>query len=237
MEFCKGIKRDPALFQEYKHERQWDVFNRSLHAVARAQDVAEVLDVTFIPTPSNRPLFREKQKYMYSVFLRTVQTDQGKVFVREHQDDFDAQKVYAKLHDHAVSSLAASLESSRLLAYLTTAKLGADTWKGTATSFVLHWFEQLRLYHEVNSKSPLPDDLVRTLLQNAVHDFRPLRAVKDQADQFKTQNKKELTLQEYTQLLKSAAHNHDASITPKRPPLPRRRQVLEHSRYEAFLPS
>ena len=34
-------------------------------------------------------LFNEKQKFVYSMFSTTLQTDRGKKFVREHEDYFD----------------------------------------------------------------------------------------------------------------------------------------------------
>jgi hypothetical protein len=66
----------------YKDEKQWDTWQRSTLAQARAQDVAEILDRDYAPTSSEeRDLFTEKQKFMYAVFERTLQTDQGKAFV------------------------------------------------------------------------------------------------------------------------------------------------------------
>ena len=227
-EFKKGIKRDPSSFMELKHERQWDAFARTLHAMAHAQDVHEVLEPDFTPTHAQIPLFVQKQKYMYAVFVQIIQTDKGKAYVREHRDDHDAQAVFRKLETHALKSLKASLESTTLLRYLTTTKLGVDTWKGTAHSFILHWLEQVRLYNDLSSTTDLSDELTLTLLQNAVHDFKPLRAVKDNADQHKTHTGNELTLEQYVNLLESAAINHDASVAPKRSVLTKRRQVLMH---------
>ena len=51
-------------------------------AQARAQDVSEVLDLTFKPsTTADSMLFDEKQKYMYAVFKKTLLTDKGKALV------------------------------------------------------------------------------------------------------------------------------------------------------------
>ena len=47
------------------------------------------------------------------------------------------------------------------------------------------------------------------LLQNAVHPIMELRQVKLQAEQFKTQSRKELTYEEYCSLLLSAAQQYD----------------------------
>jgi hypothetical protein len=62
---------------------------------ATAQAVSEVLDDSYIPiTPDDIALFQEKQKYFYAVLESKVLTDRGKALIRDHEHDFDAQKVY-----------------------------------------------------------------------------------------------------------------------------------------------
>jgi hypothetical protein len=54
------------------------------------------------------------------------------------------------------------------------------------------------------------------MLQNAVHPpVQEIRAVKTQADQHKTQTGKELTYDQYVNLLLSAASAYDAQFAPK----------------------
>ena len=81
--FKKEIKRDPALFLVLKEDNQWDSWRRNLIATARAQDVGEVLELTYSPsTLEEDKLFDEKKKFMHSVFERVLKTDKGKSFVR-----------------------------------------------------------------------------------------------------------------------------------------------------------
>ena len=109
----------------YKDEKQWDTWQCSVIAQAHAQDVAEVLDKTYSPTfVDETALFEEKQKFMYAVFKCTLQTDQGKAFVHKHEGDFDAQMIYQKLVEYSIKSTKASLDSSKTLAYITTAHVG-----------------------------------------------------------------------------------------------------------------
>ena len=57
------------------------------------------------------------------------------------------------------------------------------------------------------------------MLENAVHPITELCAVKIQAAQLKTHNGKELTYQQYCQLLSSAAQQYDKQLTrPSRHP-------------------
>jgi uncharacterized protein with FMN-binding domain len=170
----------------YKDKKQWDTWQQSTLAQAKAQDVAEVLDTTYIPTlAKDVALFGKKQEFMYAVLERTLQTDQGKAFVRQHEEDFDAQKIYSSLQDYSVKSTKASLDASKLLSYITSAKMGDGAWKGSAHAFILNWQDKLRIYKkQVSTGALFSDDLKRTMLQNAVHPIEELRAVnKAQADQ------------------------------------------------------
>jgi hypothetical protein len=64
-DFKKGIKRDSSSFTVYKDEKQWDTWQRSTLAQARAQDVAEILDRTYVPTSSEaRDLSRNRSSCM-----------------------------------------------------------------------------------------------------------------------------------------------------------------------------
>ena len=138
--FKRGIKRDPSLFSTYKDEKQWDKYQRATLAQAHVQGVDEVLDSGYKPKSLKaKQLFTEKQKYMYAVFEKTLLTDQGKAYVREHEQDFNAQAVYRKISTYALTSTRASLDQSQILSYITSVKAGDGTWRGTLHSFILHW--------------------------------------------------------------------------------------------------
>ena len=165
--FKQGIRRDPTLFPKFKDSKFWDNFKRSLLATARAQDVEDILDPNFIPTDMD--LFNEQQKYMYSVFEKTLLTDQAKAFVREHENDFDAQKVYSKTLTHYTKSTRAMLDKSQLLSYITSARIGASNWKGTTEGFIIHWEEQMRLYETLSETTEhFSDSQKKIMLENTV---------------------------------------------------------------------
>ena len=67
-EFKCDIKHDITQFPTLNDDAQWDNWNRSTVAQARAQDIAGVLDPGYIPiTQESVDLFQEKQKFMYAV--------------------------------------------------------------------------------------------------------------------------------------------------------------------------
>jgi hypothetical protein len=117
-----GIKRDPSLFPTLKDERYNDTWHRTFANQARAQDVMDVLDPKYKPlSQADKELFDEKQKYVYAILEQKVLTDKGKALVRDHESDYDAQKVYEKLQKHHLSSTKAMMDSSAILSYITSA--------------------------------------------------------------------------------------------------------------------
>lgn len=136
--FKKSIKRDASLFKTFSDGKFWDNWRRNTLATARAQDIEVVLDLTQTPsTNEDKDLFKEKQKFMCSVFSTTLLTDAGKKYVREHELDFDAQSVYEKLSTYCTNSTSARMNASDTLSYITSAKI--DAWKGNSESFIINW--------------------------------------------------------------------------------------------------
>jgi len=114
------------LFPELKNEELNDTWHRSFETQAHAQDVADVLDNAYSPPDADHAsLFAEKQKYVYAVLEAKVLTDRGKAIVRLHSSTRDAQKVYAELKQHHTHSTKALMNSSDLLIYITSAKIGS----------------------------------------------------------------------------------------------------------------
>ena len=47
--FKKGFKQDSSIFPIFKEDNQWDAWNRSVVATARAQSVDKILNHTHVP--------------------------------------------------------------------------------------------------------------------------------------------------------------------------------------------
>jgi hypothetical protein len=142
--FRRGIKRDAMLFPTLKDKKFNDSWHRSFINQAMAQDVSEVLDPTYVPnSPQDKELFTEKQKYVYAVLESKVLTDSGKAIVREFETTFDAQQVYNKRIKHHLKSTKARIESSTILSYITSNRLGIGEWSGSTEGFITHWLNQV----------------------------------------------------------------------------------------------
>ena len=224
--FRRSIKKDPSLFPTLKDDKYHDTWHRSFNTQAMAQDVSDVLNETYVPVSlDDIALFAEKQKYVYAVLESKVLTDRGKSIIRDHEHDFDAQKVYQKIKSYHLKSTKAKMESSVILSYITSSKLGDGTWNGSTESFIINWQNQVRLYE----KHVPPDDHFsegqkRIMLQNAVNDIDKLRQVKNTADHMATTSGSTLSYDEYTTLLLSAATAYDEKFKPAKV----KRQVLMH---------
>ena len=96
-------------------------------AQARAQDLDDVLSISYVPTTKEEILlFNEKKQFMYAVFEKTLLTDKGKALVRAHQSSYDAQTIYKELLDYALTSTKATMDATALLSYITMANINDD---------------------------------------------------------------------------------------------------------------
>ena len=224
--FRRGIKRDATLFPTLKDDKYHDIWHRSFKTQATAQAVSEVLDENYKPsTQEDIALFQEKQKYVYAVLESKVLTDRGKAIIRSHEHDFDAQSAYVKIKNYHLQSTKAKIESSVILSYITSSKLGEGTWNGTTESFILNWQNQVRLYeNHVPPSDHFSDGQKRIMLQNAVHGIAELRQVKNTADQMGATSGTTLSYDEYTSLLFSAATAYDDQFKVRKA----KRHVMSH---------
>jgi hypothetical protein len=207
-DFKRGIRRDASAFIILKDNKQWDNCHRTLRAQSSTQDVDDVLDPNYVPISiEDIALFAEKQKFMYSVLERILQTDEGKVIVRSHDKDRDAQLIYNEFLHTMTKSTEAAMDSGALLSYLTSTKI-TDGWKGTSKAFVLSWVDKLRMYHDL-VPTRMPDDLQLSLLQNAVIGLNALQQVQLNADLQKTMHGTVLTFAQYFSLLLNTATGYD----------------------------
>jgi hypothetical protein len=81
--------------------------------------------------------------------MRSRDTCEGKVIVRSHDDDRDAQKINAEFLIAMTKSTEAQLATSALMSYLTSTRINDGTWRGTSKNFVLNWVDKLRIYHDM----------------------------------------------------------------------------------------
>ena len=224
--FKRGTKRDPSLFPTLKDESLNDLWHRGVINQARAQDLQEITDPSYVPvTDEEKEVFDLKQAFAYGLFDKIVQTDRGRAIVRQYEETYDAQKVYADLSKHHLQSPRAQLEAAEILGYLSTARFGSSIWPTDSLAFVSNWQDKLRLYERVMDK-PFNDMGKRVLLENAVSDVGELRQVKTKAGFDAVQNGNPLTYDQYCACLHTACTTYDDAVSKSANKS--RRSVLYH---------
>ena len=69
------------IFKEMKRTKEWEQWDTQFCADVATQGLSNVLNPHYIPaTYNDKMLFREKQHYMYAVFV-CVKTDKGKAII------------------------------------------------------------------------------------------------------------------------------------------------------------
>ena len=145
------------------------------------------------------------QKYMYAVLEEKVQTDWGKLIIRQYEVDYNAQRAYKDLLDHHRTSTKAIMNSADILSYITSARLGSGEWKGFTENFIINWQNQVQQYeHLVPLSDHFSNGQKRIMLENAVTNIDELRHVKNAADLERTKSGRSLTYEQYSSLLLSA---------------------------------
>jgi hypothetical protein len=122
------------------------------------------------------------------------------------------------------------IDSSSILSYITSVRIGNGEFQGTAENFVLHWQQQVRLYQrQVPSSDHFSVGQLRTMFENAVSPLDELRQVKVHGDLHKTKTGEALSYDEYSSLLLSAAAQYDSQNTrTKRGTGSKHRNVYAH---------
>ncbi|KAL7565362.1 hypothetical protein ACA910_013583 [Epithemia clementina (nom. ined.)] len=206
-------------YETYKDKPYFEAFWRVFKTTAKAQGLANVVDPQYTPPRGDAhalELFTEQKIFLYSVLNKVIQTDQGRAFVRDHEDDEDAQADIKKLIKHHTQSELAKREVIRLQRYITNLKLD-DSWRGTTRQFLLHFQEQLRLLDKLVAPSEhLPDHTRMTFLMQAVEHVPDLRRVKILDSMVSTNSgANSLNYSSYFNLLLDSAFDHDQAYKSK----------------------
>ena len=111
MQQCsRNIKKGIKAFPKLKGSKLWDSWYPETKAQARIQDLSEVLGPLYIPiSPSDELLFNEKKSFMYGVFAEVLLTDNGR-----------------------------SVDSTKLIMYITTVNLIDGSWRGSTEASIIH---------------------------------------------------------------------------------------------------
>ena len=115
---------------------------------------------------------------MYSVIVGILMTSMGRHYVRLHEKDRDAQKVWRDYFNHMKTSSKAELDQEEFLTQLTCLRL-SESNKSEAQQFIVQWLSKLRQYEEMlPTASHFDGTLKKTLLQNALTPVKEFMDIK-----------------------------------------------------------
>ena len=132
--------------------------------------------------------------------------------MRNNSQDFDSQKIYEKLCEHAKQSMAAHISKEKVSTFLTTGKL-ESTWRGSSSGFIHHWHAQMRNFEEMSIPAEFYSDTAKKYMLIAsvkgIPEFRYIQSV-DESRVASGANP--LSYDSYLALLESAASRRDDDL-------------------------
>ena len=182
----KGVKRDASAFQDLLKDYQYDQWRCSTLATAHAQQVHLVFNENYIPVPGSEEEeeFRLMNDFVYSVFANTLKTLKGAEFVKNHETDRDAQKVYIEIVKHYTKSTAATGRASELFKKI-TANTIPESRRDTLQSYIAKWSDWVREYSLLAS-TPMDSATMMVHFEHYVKDVPQLDTIKNNIEMFAT---------------------------------------------------
>ena len=146
---------------------------------------------------------------MYDVFFTIMKTDRGNHFVRTYNATKDAQRVWRDYCDYMQTSTRADLEVERLVSAITSKRLTSN-YRGTTTKFVLEWLEDVRRYESITpTSSHFPDNMKKTMLQNAVNGIATFADIKNSEELDIAKGRRAIAYKDYMTLVQRIATSYD----------------------------
>ena len=209
------VKPDRKDYPILNNDTQYRHWKDQVIAVATAHGMHEVFDYTYRPANSDENvLFTRKNAWIYMVLTFIVKTFEGIALVQQHRRTFDARSVMYHLDRHYSVSTAAVLSLSDILSFLTSDKLDS-TYRKPLSQYIIEWVDKATTYNE-QSSDRISDNMLKTMLQNAVSGVTALRQVKNDDLQRVIRGQPPLTFGQYITILKSAAQTQDEGYHRRR---------------------
>ena len=140
-DFDKGSHQSSSDYKPFSDKNQWTKWQRQLLGTAFEHKVERILDPSFCPDPNDPDdiaLFGQQQRFLYSVFCKTLQEGKAADILRGYSNmkspNFgDAQSINAELVDHFEAGNVTRVSAETL--ELTTMQLN-KSWSKSVTAFV-----------------------------------------------------------------------------------------------------
>ena len=186
---------------------------------AKSQRVHKVLDADYVPTMANEELFHLHCDFMLSVFTMVFKTDKSKSILKEHvtlNKPTAAQDIWRDLQEYFKGSTTSRDQIEQYRNYCSTTWINDGKWKGNTHSYILHFQQQVRNYDKLAPKVFTPEEKMQ-YLQQAVQPLPDLQAIKGTTKTLYKALKKDLSYEDYFDLLSSAAQTYNLQHSKQDP--------------------
>ena len=208
----KNMKPTMSAYKKFDDEALWSKAKQRMINTLESQGLLHMIDPGYVVV--NKELDQHQNGWLYKVFEETFTHPMAKTIITAHAKEKDVRSMWQDLVTYYDSSMAASIRSQKHSSYITSTRLDTASWRGTISSYLLHFKEQIRLYEET-SDQPYTDMQKIQFMQNALAGTTELNCVcrQNSAAARAAGIKKPITFEEYFQMLLEVANVLDAGRT------------------------
>ena len=158
-EFEKGGRRSSSDYPKLASREQWPKWHRALLGNAMEHKCEQVLNTSYVPDPTDMDeveLFKCQQRFMFSVFSKTLTEGKATDILREYSDPKvpqkfgDAQRIYADLVDFYEGTAMTRVSAASIDTKLTTLRLN-KLWTKTVSTFIITVSHLIRDHKEATA--------------------------------------------------------------------------------------
>jgi len=205
-----NVKRDKNHYSSLEDESLYEEWRIQTISTIYAHQCEEIIDNSPIPSnPEQKLQFDQKNTYLYDVLLSKVKTTMGKHFMRMYKDTRDASSAWKAYDGYMRSSSIAKIKSNNLMKELTSLKFDPRT-STSSQKFIIDWLEKLERFEDFTPlSSHFPDEMKKTLLENALSGAKTFKDITTQETITLAQGGSSIPYMNYVTIVKKLAADFD----------------------------
>ena len=178
--FQRSIKLNLKDYSNFKEDKYWHKWLDQITSIAAMHQTSNVLDPSYKPmSDEEKSLFALHNTFMYTMLLECVHTSKGKLCIREHHIDKNAQYAFADLKLAYSNNVDVQMAITTLRSNLTTLRLDGS-WKRSCEAFLTDWAHRILDLEEIQN-FPVPSKEKRQWLDATLQPHKELEDAVRQA--------------------------------------------------------
>ena len=162
----KMIKPNKSDYKEFRDPVFWQQSKESIITTLKAQGMHHLVDRAHTVTD---PLLDEAQRdWFYKVLQDIMVAPSAKKIVKKNLSTKDTRMIWKEICEKHDNSMTALNKSRQISTYLTSIRFKDMNWRGTQQSWILHYYEQVRLYNMINPSDHFSETQLITFLEAAL---------------------------------------------------------------------